>query len=447
MLWAIIVAASIALLWYLNTKKEKFKNLSISPFGFLWKTKRFNKFFFPIKNIEKIADIGLYLGYGIIYVLYKHKKIQKRLFLSLITIPILFIIFKMLPFSRGPFAITAYFGAIFGFSGFVGSALILQTIDIFVKYFSKTTPCPGAAPVLPGVKIPGVDFYIPFLEGWIALFITMIIHEFGHAVVARTLRVKIDNSGLVFFGVVPVGAFVSINEEEMKKIDDQSKIRIFAMGPFINFIFFIIFSFLLLGISQLPYLKKVNENLFEGVFVKEVQKEINICGTKYESPAYGKIPEGAKILEINGKKIKSLQDIFKEKKGKQKIRIKYEINGKTYEKEIKMNKIGQIGVILEIKQKNQKPPLLYVLLSFLISVLFWTSTINLIASIGNYLPMPPFDGGQISSILLAGILPARDKEKQKKTIAITLFAIFLAILFMNFLPIILNPILKIFGWS
>ena len=43
--------------------------------------------------------------------------------------------------------------------------------------------------------IPGLNPYLPWTYGWIALVVTIIIHEAGHGIVARVHNIKIESTG------------------------------------------------------------------------------------------------------------------------------------------------------------------------------------------------------------------------------------------------------------
>jgi hypothetical protein len=85
--------------------------------------------------------------------------------------------------------------------------------------------------------IPGLNSYIPWTYGWIALVITLIIHEAGHGIVARIYGIKVKSTGLVLIlGGIPIGAFVNIKQEQLAKSSLNQKIAILTVGPLNNMI-------------------------------------------------------------------------------------------------------------------------------------------------------------------------------------------------------------------
>jgi membrane-associated protease RseP (regulator of RpoE activity) len=78
--------------------------------------------------------------------------------------------------------------------------------------------------------LPGLNPYLPILYGWFAIFCAIAIHEGAHGVAARSLGLKVNSSGLLFFLFVPIGAFVDVDEEELKKASGRNSSRVLAGG-------------------------------------------------------------------------------------------------------------------------------------------------------------------------------------------------------------------------
>ena len=84
--------------------------------------------------------------------------------------------------------------------------------------------------------IPGLNPYLPWTYGWIALIVTIIIHEAGHGIVARVYNIKVESTGILLFLGIPVGAFVNISPEELAKCTFKQKSAILTAGPLNNMI-------------------------------------------------------------------------------------------------------------------------------------------------------------------------------------------------------------------
>ena len=90
--------------------------------------------------------------------------------------------------------------------------------------------------------IPGLNEYIPFVWGWIALFVTMVVHEFAHGILARVEGVRVKSMGIVTLLFAPVAAFVEPDEEELfgspekaPAVKRGARIRILSAGVVSNF--------------------------------------------------------------------------------------------------------------------------------------------------------------------------------------------------------------------
>ncbi|MBW2982711.1 site-2 protease family protein [Candidatus Woesearchaeota archaeon] len=139
------------------------------------------------------------------------------------------------------------------YAGFLGmAATIYMIIDGLWKLLFVPSAPPTFAPVLPGVNIPGVEIFVPFWYGIIALFLTIVVHEFSHGVVAAAHKMKVKNSGFVMFGPLP-GAFVEPDEKQLRKAKPKAQLSVYAAGPFSNILLTIIlillFGFLPLFVS------------------------------------------------------------------------------------------------------------------------------------------------------------------------------------------------------
>lgn len=95
---------------------------------------------------------------------------------------------------------------------------------------------PGAGEVIrevgPGayILLPGVNPLLPFLYGWLAIICAVVIHEASHGITARSLGLKVNSSGLLFFLLIPIGAFVDVDEEQLKRSRPKVSSRVLASG-------------------------------------------------------------------------------------------------------------------------------------------------------------------------------------------------------------------------
>jgi len=94
--------------------------------------------------------------------------------------------------------------------------------------------------------LPGINPVIPVLYGIIGIVIAVVVHEGMHGVIARRLKLAVKSTGVLFFLIVPIGAFVEIDEKLIQKAKFRDSGRIMAGGPGSNIIVSLIALALLL---------------------------------------------------------------------------------------------------------------------------------------------------------------------------------------------------------
>ncbi|WNY26903.1 hypothetical protein MsAm2_06860 [Methanolapillus ohkumae] len=72
--------------------------------------------------------------------------------------------------------------------------------------------------------IPGVNDFIPFTWGLLALIITLVVHEFSHSILARAEGIRVKSMGILL-AIIPIGGFAEPDEEELfgGEIDFEEK--------------------------------------------------------------------------------------------------------------------------------------------------------------------------------------------------------------------------------
>ena len=140
--------------------------------------------------------------------------------------------------------------------------------------FSSETIREGARGVGPqaNLLIPGLNPYLPIWEGWVALVVTIIVHEAGHGVIARVYGVKVESTGLVLFLGIPIGAFVNIERDELNRISTKQKSSILTAGPMTNIVLAAISLFIILLITSTLVITKPIDPASFGVVVTNVNQ-------------------------------------------------------------------------------------------------------------------------------------------------------------------------------
>lgn len=117
--------------------------------------------------------------------------------------------------------------------------------------------------------LPGINPILPVFYGWIAIVLAIAIHEGAHGVIARSVGLNVKSSGLLFFLIIPIGAFVDVDEEQIKKAKPRSSLKVMAAGVGGNII---IGAVCLL--SVLVLVGGISPVIDGGVYIGEVTQEM-----------------------------------------------------------------------------------------------------------------------------------------------------------------------------
>ncbi len=126
----------------------------------------------------------------------------------------------------------------FGDLGVVVSLLGMLAMTVLMLSIVPTVlnPASGVQPLAANeiLVIPGVNPFVPLWYGLIALIVTLVVHEGGHGVLSLANKMRVKSLGLLI-AVVPIGAFVEPDEEDLQKSPRRSRLRVYAAGPAVNF--------------------------------------------------------------------------------------------------------------------------------------------------------------------------------------------------------------------
>ncbi len=150
--------------------------------------------------------------------------------------------------------------------------------------------------------IPGLNPYLPIGYGLVALFITIVIHEAGHGIIARVYNARVDSTGIVLFLGIPIGAFVNIEREELAKTTLKQKSAILTAGPLNNMILagLSLLALYLIISTLTPLPPDPNAPQF-GVFV------LNVNGGSL-AQSIG-LTQGSTIQVVAGQEVRQLDDL------------------------------------------------------------------------------------------------------------------------------------------
>ncbi|KAG8009611.1 Membrane-bound transcription factor site-2 protease [Nibea albiflora] len=127
-------------------------------------------------------------------------------------------------------------GLVFGVVAMLGSVVLLtKTLQQTLAQMTSDNPRMGSQQalqvVVPGVNLPTSQLAYFF----IALMLSGVIHELGHAVAALREQVRVNGFGIFVFVLYP-GAFVDLFTTHLNIISPTQQLRIFCAGVWHNFV-------------------------------------------------------------------------------------------------------------------------------------------------------------------------------------------------------------------
>lgn len=178
--------------------------------------------------------------------------------------------------------------ALVGIAGtlFMVGMLILGLYFLFVERIDLLQP----KPLVPG-------YTIPFWYGIIGLISVLVVHELAHGIIATAERISIKSLGVALVGVLPVGAFVEPDEDELKNSSWLSQLRVYSAGSAAN----LLVAFLVT--LAIPfYISAVFETSGGGVQIIDVVEG---------SPASQVLEKGMVIKKIQDEAIDTIEDFYR----------------------------------------------------------------------------------------------------------------------------------------
>lgn len=368
-----------------------------------------------------------------------------------------------------------FFTALMPIIAVLGLFIVIRSVSLIVsnalarEYIRSVTP-------LANLLIPGLNPYLPLVYGWIALIVALVVHEGAHGVLARCLNFPVKSTGLLLFLFIPIGAFVEIDDKEIRSARVRDSGRVLAAGPASNMVTALISLIFLISLlsSAAP--------IVDGIGVTAVAEG-------YPAHTAGLQP-GDVLTAVNGSRITSTIDaynILSKLEPGDKVMLEFNRLAEglvicSYNIEVSaavspynssrgylgLAVVGLRDVLDNYKDAWRFNPLLYLvwptfsaanqelipfsqlmsrfylspvgsLFPMLANLFFWIWFVNFNISIFNALPIYPLDGGQTFRVLLQGFLKniASEATVKRLTLGVTL-AVLSLVLSMLFFPYLLT---------
>lgn len=268
-----------------------------------------------------------------------------------------------------------------GLSALALYAFIRGLIALFIRS-PQATPTALIIP-LPGLTISWEIF--PYII--LAIAVLLIPHEVAHGIASVLDRVPIKSSG-VFVAVFLPGGFVEIDEEDLAKKPNRTKLRVFAAGSFTN----VVSWFLVFLIASSIFLPSPS-----GVLVTSL---VDGGGAQQAG-----VPQWSVIIAVNGNPVSSVTDlsgIMSRVSPGQRVDVRLS-NGLDRVVVTKMDTLNQSRAILGIITANyfaSRLPVSPITGFQMFSAFNWMILILFNVAIVNMLPLFPFDGDRYFTTIL-----------------------------------------------
>ncbi|KIJ60749.1 hypothetical protein HYDPIDRAFT_98042 [Hydnomerulius pinastri MD-312] len=176
-------------------------------------------------------------------------------------------------------------------STYVRSATILakrglEYVDNAIPSIAPANDALAVNPIIPGVTVP--LSHLPLII--LALCVSQIVHEAGHAITAALHRIPMLSSGVSVTLILPA-AFVVLPSARLEELLPRDRLRVVAGGCFHNFAFWCLL-FLAAWSGFGP--------VFASLLFQDVSSSGKvIAGIDYDSPLMAHIPVGALITQLD----------------------------------------------------------------------------------------------------------------------------------------------------
>jgi len=314
----------------------------------------------------------------------------------------------------------------FGYSFSLVLLIAQSAIDIVVGYLSGAAVQAAVAPALPGVSVKGSPFQIPWY-GWLAFPILIFVHELSHGILVKAQGLRLKATGLLMFGIFPLGAFVEPDEKQLLKAPAHEQLRVYSVGSAANYLT----SFAVLALFIMAMMPVLDAAGFYDRY--DSYYDHPLIGDVLEtSDGYGRLEPGTRILSINGTSIPSIAALHDAtaSAGPGAL-LMMQTDGGTFGVRLSgESMIGVTGLVDTFREMPLDMQAIAWTIRFLGLVVFF----NFIVGVMNLLPMYPLDGG----FMLQAFVSTKKGKKKAKLVAKAMTVFVLLLLAINMLPLFLS---------
>jgi len=311
--------------------------------------------------------------------------------------------------------------------------------------------------------LPGINPIFPLFYGWLAIVCAIVVHEGAHGIIARNRGFNVKSSGLLFFLIIPIGAFVDVDEDQIAKAKPKDSLRVMAAGVAGNVVVAIvcILAVLLIVNGLTPvidgvYISDVTEGmpaeasglLPEDIFVSVDNVTIDSYNTLNASFA---IKSPGDIVQITVARGENWRELFStyvnltESEGRAVMGVT--LGDLMTEERLTLYKTLSLETVTLYMVPPSLAPGIVPFSDSLIpfythslgsqwhvyaNIFFWLWFVNVNVAVFNALPIIPMDGGRMFNISLKSILGRRASEKTISRITYAVTAALVCVLLMMY---------------
>ena len=240
--------------------------------------------------------------------------------------------------------------------------VVASLIGAFGAGAALSSVSPGGTPIIPGINLP-------LIEGVAALAVVLIVHEGMHGIVARMHGFPLKSAGLVFFGFLPFGAFVDIDEKKMLKGNLEAQSAVFVAGTTANF-----FTSLVLVLLLFAFAAATEPFRLNGIYIET-----------------GPLPHGALLTAINNEPLYATSSVNLS------ANTTYALQTTKGSYTLTTNSSGKLGIVTSLADSTGENGVYryadgFEWMAFLLRFLALAFALNFVVGTINLVPLPLFDG-------------------------------------------------------